>query len=106
MQANTIIIANGTPVIMTDVWSAVKPPANIRTAATTPSKIAQVTLDTRGELSLISVWLLDESIEATNDPESEEVTKKVIIKAYNLKKLSSFFLNQNGLLALIANSFS
>ena len=79
MQANTIIIANGTPVIMTDVWSAVKPPANISTAATTPSKIAQVTLDTRGELSLILVWLLDESIEATNDPESEEVTKKVII---------------------------
>ena len=36
-----------------------------------------MTLDTRGELSLISVWLLDESIEATNDPESEEVTKKV-----------------------------
>ena len=79
LQANTTIRANGTPVITTEVWRAVNPPAYSKTAAKTPNKIAQVILESIGESSFIFDWLLDESIDATNAPESDEVTKKVTI---------------------------
>ena len=61
------------------VCSAPRPPAFSRTAATTPSNIAHVILDKRGESLVISTCFFEESMEATNAPESEEVTKKVTI---------------------------
>ena len=64
----------------TEVWSAVRPPLYNRTAAIIPKSIAQVTLDRIGESSWMPTWLFDESIDATNAPESDEVTKKVTIK--------------------------
>ena len=61
------------------IYKTPNPPAFNNTAATTPSKIAQVTLDNKGESLFISTFFLDESMDATSAPESEEVTKKVTI---------------------------
>ena len=70
---------NATPKITTDVWSAVNPPAYNKTPANIPNNIAHVTLYIIGESSLILLSLLDESIDATSAPESDDVTKKVTI---------------------------
>ena len=73
------MIENGTPKITTEVWSAVNPPAYKSTPAKIPNNIAHVTLDINGESSLMLAWLLDESIDATSAPESDDVTKNVTI---------------------------
>ena len=64
----------------TAVWRAPNPPAAKSTAATMPNRIAHVTLDRSGESPSISAPFLDDNIEATKAPESEEVTKKVIMR--------------------------
>ena len=78
-MANTTIMENGTPHITTEVWSAVRPPLYKSTAAIMPSNIAHVTLERIGESSWIPTWLLEESIDATSAPESDDVTKNVTI---------------------------
>ena len=74
------MIEKGTPKITTAVWRAPNPPAARRTAATTPNRIAQVTLERSGESPSISAPFFEDNIDATNAPESEEVTKKVTIR--------------------------
>ena len=78
-QAKPVIIEKGTPNITTAVCNAPRPPAFKRTAATTPNNIAHVILEISGESPLILASFLEESIEATKAPESDEVTKKVTI---------------------------
>src|SRR6056300_962059 len=70
-------IANGTPVTITDVWSAPIPPLAKSTIAITPSDIAQITLSTIGGSSFVFSFLAAVNIDLTQAPESEEVTKKV-----------------------------
>lgn len=79
LHANIVIIENGTPNITTAVSKAPSPPAAKSTAATTPKSIAHVILERRGESPSISAPFFDDSIDETNAPESEEVTKKVTI---------------------------
>ena len=78
--AIAVIIENGTPNITTAVCNAPRPPAAKSTAATTPKSIAHVTLERSGESPSISAPFFADSIEATNAPESEDVTKKVTIR--------------------------
>ena len=78
-MANTTIMENGTPHITTEVWSAVRPPLYKSTAAIMPSNIAHVTLERIGESSWMPTWLLEDSIDATSAPESDDVTKNVTI---------------------------
>ena len=78
-MAKTTINENGTPHITTEVWRAVRPPLYKSTAAIMPSNIAHVTLERIGESSWIPTWLLEESIDATSAPESDDVTKNVTI---------------------------
>ena len=75
VTANAVIIENGTPNITTAVCNAPRPPAAKSTAATTPKSIAHVTLESSGESPSISAPFFADSIEATNAPESEDVTK-------------------------------
>jgi len=70
-----ITAANGNPVIIVAVCKATSPPPISRVAATTPSIIAQNNLDVSGG----SGFPPEVIISITMDPESEDVTKKVIM---------------------------
>lgn len=68
---------------MVAVCKAVSPPAANNTAATTPSVTAQKIRCQTGEFRSP----LDVIISITNDPESEEVTKKVTISTVAIKEV-------------------
>src|SRR5690554_1449562 len=75
-MAISIITANGKALTILAVCSAPKPPANSKAAATTPWVDAQNTRCQTGVLATPP----DASESITIEPESDEVTKKVIIK--------------------------
>ena len=72
-----MMIANGTPVTKTEVCRALRPPPASKAIATTPREVAHITLASIGGSSSCLLFLEAESIEVTNAPESEEVTKNV-----------------------------
>ena len=79
--AISIIMANGKALKMVAVCSAPNPPANNKAAATTPSVDAQNTRCHTG----VSGTPPEANESMTSDPESDEVTKKVIIKITVIK---------------------
>src|SRR5690554_4618160 len=70
------MMANGKALVTAAVCSAANPPANSSTEATTPSILAQNTRCHTG----VSSTPPEASESTTKEPESEEVTKKVMIK--------------------------
>ena len=79
MQAKKIRIEKGTPVTITDVCNAPKPPPASSTTAIIPREIAQTTLRIIGGSSWAFSLFAAVNIEVTKAPESDEVTKKVKI---------------------------
>ncbi len=70
-----ITSANGRPVVIAAVCSATRPPPTKSAAATAPSRTAQKSLWSFGGSGFPPAVMMSMTIE----PESEEVTKKVII---------------------------
>ena len=84
MQAKKIRIEKGTPVTITDVCNAPKPPPASSTTAMIPREIAQTTLRIIGGSYWAFSLFAAVNIEVTNAPESDEVTKNVkIITIYS-----------------------
>src|SRR5690554_2034288 len=76
MAAKSMMIANGKALAIAAVCSAVRPPASKSTAATIPSELAQNTRCQAG----VSMRPPEASESMTSEPESDEVTKKVMIR--------------------------
>src|SRR5690606_17049883 len=70
-----ITTANGKALAIAAVCNALRPPAISNTAATTPSELAQNTRCHTG----VFMTPPDAKESITNEPESDEVTKKVMI---------------------------
>ncbi len=70
-----IIIANGKALVIAAVCRASRPPATSRTEATMPSVLAQ---KTRCQIG-VSIMPPEDNESITNEPESDDVTKKVMM---------------------------